>query len=135
MKDRSISNINGSFNILDEQMKLPVINNNIQKKYNFPVNEKSEPNTSIYNVIKNMLEEHHSLNRSLNLKRRKFEWEEFRQFSAYQIYTLIGLNREVLKKLENKIFPRKYSNLAEEISVYESINKINNLNQNNSNDY
>ena len=85
MKDRSISNINGSFNILDEQMKLPVINNNIQKKYNFPVNEKSEPNTSIYNVIKNMLEEHHSLNRSLNLKRRKFEWEEFRQFSAYQI--------------------------------------------------
>jgi hypothetical protein len=130
MKDRSLNNMCGSFNILDEQMKLPVINNNIQKKYNYPINERSEPTTSIYNVIKNMLEEHHNLNRSLNLKRRKFEWEEFSNFSAYQIYTLISLNREVIKKIENKIFPRKFDNLAEDMSVYESIHKNNNLNSN-----
>jgi hypothetical protein len=57
------------------------------------VTEKSDPTTFIYNVIKNMLEEHHNLNKMINIKKKKFDWEEFKNFSAYQIYTLLTLNR------------------------------------------
>jgi hypothetical protein len=74
-------------------MKLPMINNNIQKKYNFPVIEKSEPTTFIYNVIKNMLEENQNLNKSLSINKKKIDWEEFKNLSAYQIYTMLSLNK------------------------------------------
>jgi hypothetical protein len=94
-KDRSISYLNGSYNI-DDQLKLPMISNNIQKKYNFPVLEKSDPTTFIYNAIKHMLEEHNNLNRSLSIRKKKFDWEEFRTFSAYQIYTILTLNKVVI---------------------------------------
>ena len=109
--------MNGIYNNQDESLKLPVINNNIQKKYNFPIVQKSEPNTSIYNVIKNLLEEHHILNKNLNVKKKKIEWEEFKNFSAYQIFTLLSLNRNIIKILESKIYPRRFESLAEESAV------------------
>jgi hypothetical protein len=74
-------------------MKLPLINASINKKYNFPIVEKSDTPTFIYNVIKNMLNEHYALNKSLNLKKKKFQWDEFSNFSGYQIYTLLCLNK------------------------------------------
>jgi hypothetical protein len=100
IKDKNIPNINGGFNV-DDQLKLPMINSNIQKKYNFPITEKSEPTTFIYNVIKNMLEEHHTLNKSLNIKKKKFDFDEFKSFSAYQIYTLLSLNRVNINLIYN----------------------------------
>jgi hypothetical protein len=82
---------------VDESFKLPIINNNIQKKYNYPLIEKSEPTTFIYNVIKNMLEEHHNMNKNMNIKKKKFEWEDFSTFSAYQLYTLMSLNKVMIE--------------------------------------
>lgn len=79
----------------DEQLRLPIINNNIKQKYNYPILEKSEPTTFIYNVIKNMLDEHHNLNKSLNIRKKRFDWDEFKHFSAYQIYTILSLNRVI----------------------------------------
>lgn len=87
-----MSLLNGSYNN-EEQLKLPIISKNIQQKYNFPVLEKSEPNSFIYNVIKNMIEEHHTLNKSLHIKKKKFEWSEFKSFSPHQIFTLLSLNK------------------------------------------
>jgi hypothetical protein len=75
------------------EIKLPIINASISKKYNFPIVEKSDTSTFIYNVIKNMLNENYTLNKSLNIKKKKFDWEEFKSFSAYQIYTLLCLNK------------------------------------------
>ncbi len=75
------------------EIKLPIINASISKKYNFPIVEKSDTSTFIYNVIKNMLNENYTLNKSLNIKKKKFDWEEFKTFSAYQIYTLLCLNK------------------------------------------
>jgi len=91
IKDRSIGNINGSYNLGD--LKLPLINANIAKKYNYPIIEKSDPTTFIYNVVKEMLQEHHNLNKNINIKKKKFDWEEFKNFSGYQVYTLLSLNK------------------------------------------
>ena len=91
----------------DETFKLPIINSNIMKKYNFPISEKRTPETSTFNVIKKMMEESHNLNKIINMKKNKFSWEEFKTFSAYQIYTILNLNKDVVKKLENHIFPNK----------------------------
>ena len=98
---------NGNDKKNDTLFKLPIINNNIVKKYNFPVNEKRTPETLIFNAIKKMVDESHSLNKVINLKKNKFTWEEFRNFSAYQIYTILNLNKSVIKKLENYVFPNK----------------------------
>ena len=89
----------------DDTLKLPIINSNIVKKYNFPVTEKRTPETLIFNVIKKMLDESHNLNKVINLKKNKFSWEEFKNFSAYQIFTILNLNKDVVKRLENYIFP------------------------------
>ena len=88
-------NINGGYNI-DEQLKLPIISNNIMKKYNYPLMEKSDPSTFIYNVVKNILDEHHKLNKTLHLKKKKFDWENFKNFSPYQIFTILSLNKVFL---------------------------------------
>ena len=53
-----------------------------------------------------MIEEHQQLNRQLNIKKKKFEWSEFSQFTAYQIYTILSLNRHIIKDLELRIFPK-----------------------------
>jgi len=99
IKDRSVSNINGSFNLGD--LKLPIINANISKKYNYPVIEKSDPTTFIYNVVKEMLQEHHNLNKNINIKKKKFDWGEFIDFSAYQVYTLLSLNKVIILLANN----------------------------------
>jgi hypothetical protein len=91
-------NINGGYN-MDEQLKLPIIANNIMKKYNYPVMEKSDPSTFIYNVVKNILDEHHKLNKTLHLKKKKFDWENFKNFSPYQLFTILSLNKVLNKCL------------------------------------
>ena len=101
------SNGNGNDKKNDTLLKLPIINDNIVKKYKFPVNEKRTPETLIFNVIKKMVDESHSLNKAINLKKNKFTWEEFKTFSAYQIFTILNLNKRAIQKLENYIFPNK----------------------------
>ena len=101
------SNGNGNDKKNDTLFKLPKINDNIIKKYNFPVNEKRTPETLIFNVIKKMVDESHNLNKAINLKKNKFSWEEFKTFSAYQIFTILNLNKRAIQKLENYIFPNK----------------------------
>ena len=91
----------------DTLFKLPKINDNIMKKYKFPINEKRTPETLIFNVIKKMVNESHNLNKAINLKKNKFSWEEFKTFSAYQIYTILNLNKKAIQKLESYIFPNR----------------------------
>ena len=98
---------NGNDKKNDTHFKLPIINSNIVKKYNFPINEKRTPETLIFNVIKKMVDESHNLNKVINLKKNKFSWEEFKNFSAYQIFTILNLNKNVVRKLENYVFPNK----------------------------
>ena len=98
---------NGNDKKNDTHFKLPIINSNIVKKYNFPISEKRTPETLIFNVIKKMVDESHNLNKVINLKKNKFSWEEFKNFSAYQIFTILNLNKNVIRKLENYIFPVK----------------------------
>jgi hypothetical protein len=100
-------NYNGNEQKNDEMLKLPIINSNIQKKYNYPVNLKTTSDSLVYKVIKNMLENSNNLNKILNMKKNKFSWEEFKTFSAYQIYTILNINKDVIKKVEGKIFPLK----------------------------
>ena len=59
-----------------------------------------------------MIDEHQSLNRSLNIKRKKFSFDEFMGFTAYQIYTLLSLNKEAIVILERKIFPKNLAFLT-----------------------
>ena len=101
------SNGNGNDKKNDTLFKLPMINDNIMKKYRFPINEKRTPETLIFNVIKKMVDESHNLNKAINLKKNKFSWEEFRTFSAYQIFTILNLNKRAVQKLESYIFPNK----------------------------
>ena len=101
------SNGNGNDKKNDTLFKLPRINDNIKKKYKFPINEKRTPETLIFNVIKKMVDESHNLNKAINLKKNKFSWEEFRTFSAYQIFTILNLNKRAIQKLESYIFPNK----------------------------
>ena len=100
-------NINGNQIKNDTTLKLPIINNNIRKKYNYPIEAKSNPSRLVYKVIKNMVDESHNLSKVVNMKKNKFSWEEFKNFSAYQIYTILNLNKDIIKMLESNIFPRK----------------------------
>ena len=99
--------VNGNDKKNDETLKLPLINKNIRQKYNYPIVEKSNQNTLIYNVVKNMLNENHNSSIKNNIKKNKINWEEFQNYSAYQIYTILNMNKEIIKKIEGKIFPRK----------------------------
>ena len=111
-------NINGNEKKNDEVLKLPLINSNIRKKYNYPVVEKSNPTTLMYQVIKNMVDESHNLSKIVNMKKNKFTWDEFSKFSAYQIYTILNLNKGIIKQLEANLFPRKLiiPNIEDEMS-------------------
>ena len=64
------SNGNGNDKKNDTLFKLPKINDNIMKKYKFPINEKRTPETLIFNVIKKMVDESHNLNKAINLKKK-----------------------------------------------------------------
>ena len=98
---------NGNETKNDSILKLPLINKNIIEKYNYPIVEKSGPKTLIYNAIKNVLDENLNEEKISNLKKNKIDWEEFKNFSCYQIYTILNMNKEIIKKLEGNIFPRK----------------------------
>ena len=91
----------------DDTLKLPLINKNIAQKYNFPVVEKSNPNTLIYNVIKNIFDENHKSSKILNIKKNRIEWRDFKNFSAYQMYTILNMNEDIIKKIEGNLFPRR----------------------------
>ena len=113
---------NGNETKNDSILKLPLINKNIIEKYNYPIVEKSEPKTLIYNAIKNFLDENLNEAKISNLKKNKIEWNEFKNYSAYQIYTILNMNKEIIKKIEGNIFPRKliFSNTSNKSE--ESIN-------------
>ena len=113
---------NGNETKNDSILKLPLINKNIIEKYNYPIVEKSEPKSLIYNAIKNVLDENLNEAKISNLKKNKIDWEEFKKFSGYQIYTILNMNKEIIKKIEGNIFPRKIifpnsSNIKEEESI------------------
>jgi hypothetical protein len=117
--DKVINNSNTNFNSLyfdifktnnngksnNDLLRLPIINSNINKKFKYPIMEKSEPNDLLFKVIKNIIEENNNNNKINNMKKNKFSWEEFKDFSAYQIYTLLNINKDILNRLENCIFP------------------------------
>ena len=117
--DKVINNSNTKFNSLyfdifktnfnngknnNDFLKTPIINNNINKKFKYPIVEKSQPNDLLYKVVKNIIDENNNSNKINNIKKNKFSWEEFKDFSAYQIYTLLNINKEVLDKLDTYIF-------------------------------
>lgn len=114
VRDMLPPNVSGSCFPIARDFKLPIINDKIQKKYSYPLIEKSEPKTFIYNVIKNMIDEHQELNRNLNVRKRKFDWNEFLNFSPYQLFTLLTLNKDAIKELEKRVFPKTVSALSVE---------------------
>ena len=122
--DKVINNSNTNFNSLyfdifktnynsgqskNDLLKLPLMNDNIINRYKYPIMEKSGPNDLLYKVIKNIIEENNINNKINNMKKNKFSWDEFKEFSAYQIYTLLNINKEVINKLDNCIFPIQVS--------------------------
>ena len=127
--DKVINNSNTNFNSLyfdifktnynsgqskNDLLKWPIINNNIKEKFKYPIMEKSEPNDLLYKVIKNIIEENNINNKINNMKKNKFSWDEFKDFSAYQIYTLLNINKDVLDKLDACIFPNQVYRKEEE---------------------
>ena len=117
--DKVINNSNTNFNSLyfdiyktnynngqlnNDFLKKPIINNNIKKKFKYPIVEKTQPNDLLYKVVKNIIDENNISNKINNIKKNKFSWDEFKGFSAYQIYTLLNINNETLDKLDACLF-------------------------------
>ena len=117
--DKVINNSNTNFNSLyfdifktnynngktnKDFLKIPIINSNIKTKFKYPVAEKAQPNDLLYKVVKNIIDENNTTSKINNIKKNKFSWEEFKDFSAYQIYTLLNINKEVFDKLDAYIF-------------------------------
>ena len=96
------TNYNGKLN--SEFLKKPIINDNIKKKFKYPIVEKAQPNDLLYKVVKNIIDENNTTSKINNIKKNKFSWEEFKDFSVYQIYTLLNINKEVFDKLDAYIF-------------------------------
>ena len=117
--DKVINNSNTNFNSLyfdifktnyhngqlnNNFLRNSIINNNINEKYQFPIKEKAQPNDLLYKVVKNIIDENNTTNKINNIIKNKFSWNEFKEFSAYQIYTLLNINKETLNKLDNYLF-------------------------------
>ena len=117
--DKVINNSNTNFNSLyfdifktnfnngqlnNDFLKKSIMNDNIKKKFQYPVVEKAQPNDLLYKVVKNIIDENNTSNKINNIKKNKFSWDEFKDFSAYQVYTLLNINKDTLDKLENCIF-------------------------------
>ena len=117
--DKVINNSNTNFNSLyfdifktnynngqlnNDFLRDSIINNNINEKYQFPIKEKAQPNDLLYKVVKNIIDENNTTNKINNIIKNKFSWNEFKEFSAYQIYTLLNINKETLNKLDNYLF-------------------------------
>lgn len=62
------------------------------QKYHYPIIEKEDTHSLIYNVIKNLLNEHNNLSKNSYGKKKRFDWDEFSSFTSYQIFTLVSLN-------------------------------------------
>ena len=58
---------------------------------------------------------------NLNYQKKK-DISEFKNFSAYQIYTILNMNKEIVKKIEGKIFPRKIIFQSDTTKEEESLN-------------
>ena len=121
---------NGNETKNDDILKLPLINKNIIEKYNYPIVEKSGPKTLIYNAIKTVLDANINENKLSNLKKNKIEWDEFKNLSAYQMYTILNMNKDIIKKLESNIFPRKLLFPNTSIQEEDSINLKNDFDSN-----
>ena len=81
--------------------KKPLLHANIKQKYKLDFNSLNcGSNSNIYEVIKEMLEEHSSLNKNAGIKSTKFEWREFSSFTAYQVYTLLQMNKDIDRGLQ-----------------------------------
>jgi chromosome segregation ATPase len=108
--DKVINNSNTNFNSLyfdifktnynngktnKDFLKIPIINSNIKTKFKYPVAEKAQPNDLLYKVVKNIINENNVANKINNIKKNKFSWDEFKDFSAYQVYTLLNLNKKI----------------------------------------
>ena len=121
--DKVINNSNTNFNSLyfdifktnynngqlnNDFLRNSIINNNINEKYQFPIKEKAQPNDLLYKVVKNIIDENNTTNKINNIIKNKFSWNEFKEFSAYQIYTLLNINKETLNKLDNYLFNSNY---------------------------
>jgi hypothetical protein len=117
--------MNGNEKKNDDTLKLPLINKNIAQKYNYPIVEKANSNTLIYNVIKNILDENHNTSKITNIKKNKISWDTFKNFSAYQMYTILNMNKEIIKKIEGNIFPRKIIFSTSPTQEEESLNSKN----------
>ena len=117
--DKVINNSNTNFNSLyfdifktnynngqlnNDFLRNSIINNNINEKYQFPIKEKAQPNDLLYKVVKNIIDENNTTNKINNIIKNKFSWNEFKEFSAYQIYTLLNINKETLNQLDNYLF-------------------------------
>ena len=121
---------NGNETKNDDILRLPLINKNIIEKYNYPIVEKSEPKTLIYHAIKTVLDANIKEEKISNLKKNKIEWDEFKNFSAYQVYTILNMNKDIIKKLESNIFPRKIIFPNDAIQEEDSINLKNDFDSN-----
>ena len=117
--------MNGNEKKNDDTLKLPLINKNIAQKYNYPIVEKANSNTLIYNVIRNILDENHNTSKITNIKKNKISWDTFKNFSAYQMYTILNMNKEIIKKIEGNIFPRKIIFSTSPTQEEESLNSKN----------
>ena len=121
---------NGNETKNDDILRLPLINKNIIEKYNYPIVEKSGPKTLIYHAIKTVLDANIKEEKISNLKKNKIEWDEFKNFSAYQVYTILNMNKDIIKKLESNIFPRKIIFPNDAIQEEDSINLKNDFDSN-----
>ena len=59
------------------------------------------------------------------MKKNKINWDDFKNYSAYQMYTILNMNKEIIKKIEGNIFPRKIIFSSAPTQEEESINTKN----------
>ena len=74
---------------------MPKLTNKMQEDYKYPYLEKVNPDSLRYNLKKMAEESNVSLNRSYEMKKRRLEWDEFKDLSSYQIFTLLTLNKVI----------------------------------------
>ena len=85
------NNLAGSYSV--DQIKLPKITQKMNKDYKFPYMEKCDPNAIKYNSLKVIKEENEYMNRSFEMKKKRLDWDEFKELSSYQIFTILTLNK------------------------------------------
>ena len=66
--------------------------NNIKQKYKGNVFENIEPNNVIFNVVTNLFKENKHLYQKYRIKKKKLDWDEFKELKSYQIFALLFIN-------------------------------------------